>query len=124
VGPASLPREVYDRLKACEERLLELEKVAPCRDFLHFVRLKKKLKEQGITDRDEVDDTYVALMAEKGKEKLEPGKKRKREDERKQKQEHDRPESKQQRKRTDGAKRQIVSKIKDGGEEDVELLVG
>jgi hypothetical protein len=37
-----------------------LEKVAPCRDFLHFERLKKKLKEQGVTDTDEVEDAYIA----------------------------------------------------------------
>merc|ERR1711879_528807 len=47
-------RDVYDRLKACEDRILELEKVASCRDFLHFQRLKKKLKEQGVTDTLEV----------------------------------------------------------------------
>lgn len=34
--------------------------MAPCRDFLHFERLKKKLKEQGVTDTDEVEDAYIA----------------------------------------------------------------
>ena len=53
-------RDVYDRLKACEDRILELEKVTSCRDFLHFERLKKKLKEQGVTDTVEVGDAYTA----------------------------------------------------------------
>lgn len=86
-------RDVYERLKACEDRILELEKVAPCRDFLHFERLKKKLKEQGVTDTDEVEDAYIAAkkleQEEKTKDKLtwSGDKKRKEDEERKRRKE-------------------------------------
>jgi len=56
------PSAVYQRLRACEDRILELEKVAPCREFLHFLRLKKLAEHQGISQSVDVDAALIAGM--------------------------------------------------------------
>jgi hypothetical protein len=38
----AVPREVYARIKRCEDRIMELEQLASCADFLAFLKARKK----------------------------------------------------------------------------------
>jgi hypothetical protein len=71
------PSAVYQRLRACEDRILELEKVAPCREFLHFLRLKKLAEHQGISQSVDVDAALIAGMEQRKSQTQVENKKRK-----------------------------------------------
>ncbi len=70
-GVTGVPRDVYERLKACEDRILELEQLtATCPQLLSFLRLRKRLhanasssKEPPPTDEQVFDDMLVSLQA-------------------------------------------------------------
>jgi len=39
---ASVPRDVYERIKKCEDRILELEEIATSEEFLAFLKAHRK----------------------------------------------------------------------------------
>lgn len=40
----SVPRDVYERIKKCEDRILELEEIATSEEFLAFLKAHRKEK--------------------------------------------------------------------------------